>query len=49
MAESHESYASPLPFTFGGLMVMMVLVGLLAVGLAYRIGPVVDRSDDDED
>ena len=46
---AHFHLTAGLPFTFGGLMVMMVLVGLLAVGLAYRIGPVVDRSDDDED
>ncbi|MFT3861749.1 MFS transporter [Micropruina sp.] len=37
-AHFHETAA--LPFTFGGLMVMMVLVGLVSVLMAYRIGPV---------
>lgn len=37
-AHFHET-ASP-AFTFGGVMVMMVLTGLIAVLLAYRIGPV---------
>ena len=37
-AHFHETAA--LSFTFGGVMVMMVLTGLLSVLMAYRIGPV---------
>ncbi|MFT4297536.1 MAG: MFS transporter [Micropruina sp.] len=44
-AHFHDS--AELPFTFGGLMVMMVLVGLLAVGMAYRIGPVPNGAGED--
>ncbi len=39
---AHFHLSAELPFTFGGLMVMMVLVGLVAVLLAYRIGPVAN-------
>ncbi|MFT4228317.1 MFS transporter [Micropruina sp.] len=37
---AHFHLTAELPFTFGGLMVMMVVVGAIAVLLAYRIGPV---------
>ena len=37
---AHFHLTAELPFTFGGLMVMMVIVGLVAVLMAYRIGPV---------
>ena len=37
---SHFHEISTLAFTFGGVMVMMVLTGLIAVLMAYRIGPV---------
>lgn len=44
-ARFHDTASAP--FTFGGVMVMMVLVGLVAVLLAFRIGPVANRSSDD--
>ena len=37
---AHFHLTASQPFTFGGLMAMMVIVGLVAVLLAYRIGPV---------
>lgn len=43
-AHFHETES--LPFTFGGLMVMMVLVGLISVLMAYRIGPVPNHADE---
>ena len=42
---AHFHLTAELPFTFGGLMVMMVVVGAIAVLLAYRIGPVPAAED----
>jgi len=35
------------PFTFGGLMAMMVVVGLISILMASRIGPVQNYSSED--
>ena len=42
---AHFHLTAELPFTFGGLMVRMVVVGAIAVLLAYRIGPVPAAED----
>ena len=44
---AHFHLTADLPFTFGGLISMMVLVGLIAVFLATRIGPVENHSQAD--
>ena len=45
---AHFHLTSGAPLTFGGLMVMMVFVGLVAILMAYRIGPVANGWDDED-
>ena len=44
---AHFHLTAEAPVTFGGLISMMVLVGLIAVFLATRIGPVENHSQAD--